>query len=311
MANKYIVVVGGLNMDIAGLSGPEYREKDSNIGQVTLNVGGVGHNIALNLLALEAKTSLVTVYGDDNFGQIAYEESLNAGIDLSKAQQIEGERSSIYLYVGDDKGDMVTGINDMGIIEKITPAFLAERIDFINQAEICVIDGNIPQESIEYLGENVTVPIFVDPVSVAKVGRFKNVLDKIDTFKPNEHEVKLLTDIEVTDLDSGKEAAKALNRLGVKNAYISIGAKGIICSSNEEVVLVEPLAEKIVSTNGAGDCTMATLAWARFYYGDALPLAEVGQLTQAAAAITVESSEAVSPDLNVRNVIKRAQNYYQ
>ena len=45
----YVVVVGGLNIDIAGLSGDVYREKDSNIGEVTINIGGVGQIIAQNL----------------------------------------------------------------------------------------------------------------------------------------------------------------------------------------------------------------------------------------------------------------------
>lgn len=58
----YVVVVGGLNIDIAGLSGDVYREKDSNIGEVTINIGGVGQNIAQNLTKLGTPTYLVTVY---------------------------------------------------------------------------------------------------------------------------------------------------------------------------------------------------------------------------------------------------------
>lgn len=38
---EYVVVVGGMNLDIAGMSGPVYREHDSNIGKVGMNVGGV------------------------------------------------------------------------------------------------------------------------------------------------------------------------------------------------------------------------------------------------------------------------------
>lgn len=34
----YVVVVGGLNIDIAGLSGDVYREKDSNIGEEQLTL---------------------------------------------------------------------------------------------------------------------------------------------------------------------------------------------------------------------------------------------------------------------------------
>ena len=42
MEEKYIVVVGGLNMDLAGICGDVYRPHDSNIGEVTMSAGGVG-----------------------------------------------------------------------------------------------------------------------------------------------------------------------------------------------------------------------------------------------------------------------------
>lgn len=67
------------------------------------------------------------------------------------------------------------------------------------------------------------------------------------------------------------------------------------------------ISEKIVSTNGAGDCSMATLVWARFNHGEELPLEEVGLYTQAAASINVESPLAVSPELNVEEVLKRVE----
>lgn len=307
MEKEYIVVVGGLNIDISGLSGSFYREKDSNIGKVLIGVGGVGQNISHNLTKLEVPTYLVTLYGDDNFGKIAKSECEKNNINLDYSRCIKNSRNSIYLYVNDNMGDLVTAINDMSIIDQITPAFLEERIDFINGAKIVVIDCNISKESIEWLAEHVTAPIFVDPVSVAKVGRINNILDKIDTLKPNEHETQILTGIKVIDEESACRAAKALDEKGVKNIFISLGAQGILCSRNGETALVRPFTKKIVSTNGAGDCSMATIIWTRFSYGDVFPLEKTGILTQAAASITLESSCAVSPDLSVRNVMSRAQ----
>ena len=84
MDNKaYVVVIGGLNLDIAGLCGQIYREKDSNIGTVELSAGGVGHNIAQNLAKLGVPVELITVYGDDHFGRILEEECKKDGISLN------------------------------------------------------------------------------------------------------------------------------------------------------------------------------------------------------------------------------------
>lgn len=185
-----------------------------------------------------------------------------------------------------------------------------DRLEFISNSKLVVLDCNVPKASIELLAHRLTVPIFVDPVSTVKVSRISNVLDKIDTLKPNEHEVEVLTGIRIINDATAKQAAIMLNRKGVKNIIISMGAKVIFCSRSGEVKVVKPLAKKIISTNGAGDCTMAAIVWARFLYGEALSLEEKGLIAQAAASITLESNCAVSEDLNVKNVISRAKNKF-
>lgn len=307
--DNYVVVIGGLNLDIAGLSCDVYREKDSNIGDIQMTVGGVGQNIAQNLTKLDVPTYLVTVYGDDYFGKFLSEECKKYDIRLDYAECILNTKSSTYLYVTDDKGDMVTAVNDMKITENITPEFLERRINFINGAVICVIDGNIPKESIEWLANHCNVPIFADPVSIAKVNRFENILDKIDTFKPNELETSVLSGVKIVDTESAKEAARVLHQKGVKNVFISLGAKGILCSREGEVDCIPILDSHVVSVNGAGDCNMATITWARFQYDNTMPLKRVGMLAQAAASLTVEVTQSVSPNLSIKNIIERAKKF--
>ncbi|APC39291.1 PfkB family carbohydrate kinase [Clostridium estertheticum] len=309
LMDNYVVVIGGLNLDIAGLSGNVYHEKDSNIGEIDMTVGGVGQNIAKNLVKLDVPTYLLTVYGDDYFGQFLCEECKKNNIYLDYAECILNTKSSTYLYITDDQGDMVTAVNDMKITENITPEFLEKRINFINEASICVIDGNIPKESIEWIANHCTVPIFVDPVSIAKLNRFENILDKIDTFKPNELEASVLTGVKIVDTESAKEAARVLHQKGVTNVFISLGAKGILCSREGGVDCIPILDSHVVSVNGAGDCSTATITWARFQYDNAIPLKRVGMLTQAAASLTVEVADSVSPNLNIKNVIERAKKF--
>ncbi|NFG59414.1 carbohydrate kinase [Clostridium botulinum] len=311
LTDNYVVVIGGLNLDIAGLSGNLYREKDSNIGEIKMTVGGVGQNIAQNLVKLDVPTYLITVYGDDYFGEFLAEECKKYDINLDYAQCILNTSSSTYLYVADDHGDMVTAVNDMKITENITPEFLERRISFINGASICVLDGNISKESMEWLANHCTVPIFVDPVSIAKVNRFENILDKIDTFKPNALEASALSGIKIIDIESAKEAAKVLHKKGVKNVFISLGENGILCSREGEVDCIPIYPTRVVSVNGAGDCNMATITWARFHYDNAIPLSRVGMLTQAAASLTVEVAQSVSPNLNIKNVIERSRKFLE
>lgn len=306
---EYVVVIGGMNLDIAGLCGNIYREKDSNIGNIQMTIGGVGQNIAQNLIKLEVPTYFIGVYGDDHFGNILVAECQKLNIPLDYAQCISGEKSSSYLYITDDKGEMVTAVNDMKITEHMTPEFFESRIDFINNASICVIDGNVPGQSIEWLSRHCTVPIFVDPVSIVKVPRFENILDRIDTFKPNELEAGFLAGIDIVDEQTGKKAAMILNQKGIKNVFISMGADGMLCARDKEIIKVDILPSHIVSVNGAGDCSMAAIIWAKFFYKDSISLEETGRLAQAAASLTVEASQSVSPDLCVEKIKERSKKY--
>ncbi|MDN4010215.1 PfkB family carbohydrate kinase [Latilactobacillus sakei] len=307
MEDKYVVVVGGLNMDIAGMPGKDFIERDSNPGEVNLSVGGVGQNIAHNLANLGVPTYLMTVYGDDQYGAILHRECETNKINLDYAAEIKGANSSTYLYVTDGSGDMLAAINDMSIVNNITPDFLKERLAVINQATLCIVDANIPQESIEWLADHLKVPMYVDPVSVAKARRFENALNKIDTFKPNEMEAELLTGIKISDESSAKMAAEYLVNQGIRHVFISLGAHGILCADESQTVLVPIIKVPIISCNGAGDCSMATIAWAYYHFGKKASLKEIGQYAQAASSITVGSASAVSSHLTAQNVIDRCR----
>ena len=57
----YVVVVGGVNMDIGGWPSEVPVDRDSNPGAVRMSLGGVGRNIAHNLCLLGQRTTMVTV----------------------------------------------------------------------------------------------------------------------------------------------------------------------------------------------------------------------------------------------------------
>lgn len=298
--DRYVVVIGGMNMDIFGTPDKKVIPRDSNIGTVGMSVGGVGQNIAQNLARLGAPTYLLTVYGDDYNGTLLKQACAKNQILLDEAQQIPGARSSTYMYITDETGDMLVGVNDMGICDRITPDFLARRLDFINHASICLIDANISQESIDWLGDHVTVPLFGDTVSVSKAPHFQNVLHKMDTLKPNALEASLLSGVEIHDTASAGQAAQVLLDKGVKHVYISLGANGILCADQTDIIHVPVFKTDIVNANGAGDCGMAAITWSRFM-NPLRSLRQTGQIAQAASSIALESTKSV-PDITPAQV---------
>lgn len=298
--DNYVVVIGGMNMDIFGMPSHKVIPRDSNIGTVGMSVGGVGQNIAQNLAHLGTPTYLLTVYGDDYNGTLLKQACHDNHIMLDQAEQMIGSRSSTYMYITDETGDRLVGVNDMGICDKITPEFLSRRLDFINHASICLIDANISQEAIDWLGDHVTVPLFGDTVSVSKAPHFQNVLNKMDTLKPNALEASLLSGIEVKDVETAGVAARVLLDEGVKHVYISLGADGILCADQHEIIHVSPFKTSIVNANGAGDCGMAAITWGCFT-DPHRSLRQTGQIAQAASSIALESAKSV-PDITVEQI---------
>ena len=114
MMEEYAVVVGGMNMDICGMPAERPLMRDSNIGQIKQSIGGVGQNIAQNVTRLGFPVSLITVYGDDLYGYQMQKECQRNGVSLEEAQQIKDRNSAVYLFVTDETGDMLVGVNEFG-----------------------------------------------------------------------------------------------------------------------------------------------------------------------------------------------------
>ncbi|MCX8643324.1 carbohydrate kinase family protein [Bifidobacterium sp. B4081] len=302
--NRYVVVIGGMNMDICGRPNTAIVDRDSNPGKVSLSVGGVGQNMAQSLACLDVPTYLVTVYGNDANGRVMERTCREKGIHLEYSQRLDDYRSSTYMFITDETGDMLVAVNDMDICKQITPSFLKTRLDFVNGAAICLLDANLAPETMEWIGRNVTAPLFGDTVSTVKADHFLPILNKMSVLKPNAIEAGKLSGIDIHDKASAEEGAAWLLDKGVKTVYISLGAEGILCASRtsgtEEMVHVPPYPTAIVTANGAGDTGMAAIAWS--YFDDPnRPIRDVGRIAQAASSIALECTKAV-PDINVQKI---------
>ena len=188
-----IIVVGGVNMDICGTPKKALIAKDSNPGTVSMSLGGVGRNIAHNLRLLEQPVRLITAFGDDINAAKIQNSCLDLGIDISDSLVVSGASTSSYVFITDEDGEMQLAVADMEIYSHMTPEFIAGKLDVINRAHLCVVDTNIPKETLEFLAERVTVPLFVDPVSTTKMYKLQKILGQIHTFKPNRLEAECLT----------------------------------------------------------------------------------------------------------------------
>lgn len=301
-SGSYAVVVGGVNMDIGGRSLAPLVAKDSNPGRVSMSLGGVGRNIAHNLSLLGVDVRFLTAFGDDLYARRIAASCGELGIDISHALQVPGGATPTYLFLNDCDGDMALALSDMEICERITPSYLAENLPILNNAQLVVTDTNIPAQSLAYLADHCTAPIFADPVSTAKAVKLKPILGRLHTLKPNRIEAELLSGVKITDEDSLHKAAEKLLATGLRRVFISLGTDGVFAADHKEMCLQPCFQAEMCNATGAGDAFMAALAWA---YLEGTDLKQTAKAAAAAAAIAVEGSETINPVMSAEAVRKR------
>lgn len=286
---KHAVVIGGVNMDICGSPKSELLMRDSNPGSVTVKPGGVGRNIAHDLCLMGMEVSLVAPIGGDIFGSAILESCKALGMDMSMAIMQPEMRSSTYLYINDADGDMFIAINEMDIMKCVTPECIEPLMERINSADAVVIDANLPPETVVYIAEHCTAPLYADAVSAPKAARLIPALGQLAALKPNALEAKALT-----GLDDPMEAAEALLRAGVKRVFVSMGGEGMTACEGEVRLEVPGVPAKVVSTTGAGDSVAAAIVYGGTH---GYSLEATARLAVKAGAVTVASAETNAPGL--------------
>lgn len=287
---KRALVIGGVNMDIGGSPVNKLIMRDSNPGIITARPGGVGRNIAHDMSLLGLEVSLIAAIGDDVYGHGILTSCAELGLDLSLARVLPDMRTSTYLYVTDETGDMELAISDMEIVKCITPDYVARHIEAVNSFDAVVLDANLEAETIEYVAAHCTAPIYADPVSTAKALRFLPVLDKLTALKPNIYEAERLTG----EIDP-ERAARKLVESGVKRVFISLGEEGMLAADKNELVKLPREYVTVVNTTGAGDAATAAIVWAGL---NGLSLYDSARAAVKAGAITATCEGANNPELS-------------
>ena len=246
-----IAVVGGVNLDILGFPRGVFRPRDSLIGRVRFACGGVGHNIAAQAVRTGADVSLYTVTGDDWQSEWLRQACLEEGIRLDHAARLRGP-SSTYLAIHNEDGDMLAAVNDMALLDSFTPDLLDAMLPYINAADVCALDANLPEESLAHLAEGAAVPLVCDPVSDEKAARIVPLLPRLTALKPNLQEARAMT-----GMDTPEACARHFLAAGTKMAFISLGKDGLYFADAHTQGYLRPTALSTRPQTGAGDALAA------------------------------------------------------
>ncbi|MES2583176.1 MAG: PfkB family carbohydrate kinase [Pseudomonadota bacterium] len=303
-----VLVLGGANMDISGSTTRPLVLSDSNPGRIRCAPGGVARNVAENLARLGNTTRLLTAVGDDLYGRSLLDATHKAGVDVGSVWVLAEEATSTYLSLHGPDGDMAVAVNDMGILDCITPGRLAPCAPWIQQAAALVVDCNVGVPALDWVFANRgSTPVFVEAVSAFKCGRIRPWLAQVHLLKVNRLEAQALCDFGIqSDVDI-ERAAQQLHTLGVEQVVLSLGERGVYWSARNAAEGWHAALPNtvVINATGAGDALMAGLVHA---FVDKQDLSTAIPFALGCAALTVASAHANNPELSVAAISRWLHN---
>ncbi len=288
-------------MDVCGSATDDIVNSESNVGKVSINVGGVGRNIAENIGRLGVNCSLLSVVGDDAFGQMIMRQTEASGVDVSHIYEAKGQPTSVYQSILDPYGELTVAINDMAASELITPDYINSHDSKINDANLIVLDANIPLDTLEFIAQKYgDKQIIADGVSVRKVLKLRSIFSSINCLKVNLNEARALCG----SLSAGPVTlASSLREQEIDEVYITLGAEGVYFDAQEECGTVNQKsnAANIINVTGAGDAFCAGLAVG---FVEKWQARDSAQFANAAAVLTAGCRDTVNIGIS-RAMVKR------
>jgi pseudouridine kinase len=297
-----VIVIGGANVDIKGRSGNSFVGGTSNPGEVTVSPGGVARNIAESLARLGIKVSLITALGNDANGALLRQSCDATGVDLAMAITARASTGS-YLVILDQRGELVSAINDMRAIDALAPDHLAAHAAAFAEADMLIADCNLSEACLEWLCQfsgQRGVRLLIEPVSVPKVKKLLSIKRPAPVFAitPNASQLAALAG------EDGAAGVVKLHSMGFSNVVLHRGSAGAVASDGSRVVEIAPIAvDTIADVTGAGDAAVAGLVCGLL---DGRSLAESAQLGQCAAAIKLSSPQSVASGLSRDSLLRLA-----
>src|SRR5512141_1801509 len=111
-----VLVIGAANRDIKGRMFAAPVAGTSNSAAIKSSVGGVGRNIAENLVRLGVPVTLLTAVGNDRAGKDILGSADDVGIDVSRALTIPQASTGTYMAAISQNGELFFGLDDLRVM---------------------------------------------------------------------------------------------------------------------------------------------------------------------------------------------------
>jgi len=309
---NYVSVIGGVNIDIKGISTGDKADADSHPGKVFFSAGGVARNMAENLSRLDLPVRLFGVTGKDTFGDFIFNDCAVKGISTEFLMQSPQVRTSVYVTLANKTGSAFFAVNDMESAEEFLNADLIKNnLDVLKQSAMIVLDTNLKtdalDEAVEVANEN-GIPVFIDAVSSEKALRVKEISGTVDFLSVNNSEFKALFKNCNFDFNKGDEIVKLMKEdtfESFKYVILKMDKEGvkIICTKEEIIFNFKARQTNVKEISGAGDAFNAGFIFSVLNdESDLYDITKAGRMGMCAAGFALRSYDSVSNEINKKSL---------
>ncbi|KRL93578.1 ribokinase [Levilactobacillus hammesii] len=262
--------------------------------EFSMGFGGKGANQAVAAARLGSQVSLISMVGEDSFGEQQLANFKAANIDVTGVGIGRKNSGAAPIFVdpsADNRILIVKGANS-----ELTPAVLDTHLDLIQNTKLIVLQQEIPLETNYHaidLANQYGVPILLNPAPANRHLDMEHVR-RVDFFSPNETELATLTGLPTTSMDEISRAAQRLVDMGVKNVLVTIGSRGVLWVSASTSQLIDAVKVDAVDTTGAGDSFIGSFSH-YFAQGETIPQALRHANEYAAITVTRRGTQKSYP----------------
>lgn len=282
---RKIVVVGSTNTDMTIKSSKIPIPGETVIGgEFIMGAGGKGANQAVAAARLGGSVSFITKVGMDVFGDQAVENFKRDKIDISGVGRDENAASGVAMIMVDDDGENLISVAP-GANFNLLPEDVEKHAKLFSDAGVVVLQLEIPPETVKYaasLGAKHDAQVILNPAPAFALEQ--KLLKNVSIITPNRSEAQLLTGIPIVNEATAQKAARELQRQRVKNVILTLGKKGAMLATRDEIKVMPAYSVKAIDTTAAGDAFNGAVASA-IMQGMNLP--DAIKFANAVAALTV------------------------
>jgi pseudouridine kinase len=297
----HVLVIGAILQDTKGKPTAGLEPGTSNPAEIRHVRGGTARNVAENLARLGADVILFSAVGSDNVGKQLVAQTEESGVNIAHVLSVDGSNTGSYIAILDKDGSLSVALDDVTVMEHITPGYLHRQRRLFRDACMVMMDGSLSPESmatVVRLATQYELPLCADPSSSRLATRLRQHLPNLDLVVPNEAEAASLVDVDYIgfDPDFSLEIALLLRKAGVETAIVTLSDFGLVYAASDETGYIPASYYKMVDSTGTGDAlTAATM----FGMINDLPTTEAIRLGAAAASLTLQTGNTVVPDLSL------------